>query len=413
MAGRRQNIDGTGNSLNNHIEGNFGNNVMNGLAGNDMLEVGPGEDTLVGGIGSDEFRFTDSKLDGVDVIADFSGLPGGDVIDVSGVLVGYVPGVSKVDEFLKTSTANGSTTIQLDRDGTGGVFGFVDAAVLQGVSTDLDGLLANGSILNIGTAATKATVLGAGSDVYSTGFISELVFGLGGNDSLTGGGGSDTLDGGAGKDGMNGLLGSDTFVVDNLGDVIQDSGGFDDRVIASISIDLGKDSLYGGVEHATLAGIAALNATGDEINNMLIGNAGANKLDGKAGRDTLIGGAGNDIYLVDDLNDVVIENPGEGIDTVVSSVSGFALGANIENLMLASGVFAGNGNALANVITGNADSNSLDGGNGNDTLIGNDGTDILSGAAGADLMIGGKGGDIYVVNDVGDKIVDKGPAADV
>ena len=35
-----------------------------------------------------------------------------------------------------------------------------------------------------------------------------------------------------------------------------------------------------GVEHATLAGIAALSAFGNGGANMLIGNAAANKLDG-------------------------------------------------------------------------------------------------------------------------------------
>jgi hypothetical protein len=52
-----------------------------------------------------------------------------------------------VNEFLRASTANGSTTIQVDRDGAVGGENFVDMAILQGVSTGIDGLLANGSLM--------------------------------------------------------------------------------------------------------------------------------------------------------------------------------------------------------------------------------------------------------------------------
>jgi Ca2+-binding RTX toxin-like protein len=60
------NIDGTGNSLNNHLVGNEGNNRLNGLAGNDtllggmgndILTGGAGHDTLTGGSGDDQFVF--------------------------------------------------------------------------------------------------------------------------------------------------------------------------------------------------------------------------------------------------------------------------------------------------------------------------------------------------------------------
>ena len=47
------NINGTGNELNNVIDGNTGNNVLNGNAGNDHLNGGAGNDYLNGGLGSD------------------------------------------------------------------------------------------------------------------------------------------------------------------------------------------------------------------------------------------------------------------------------------------------------------------------------------------------------------------------
>ena len=45
------------------------------------------------------------------------------------------------------------------------------------------------------------------------------------------------------------------------------------------------------------------------------------------------GGTGNDLYYVNRVEDVVIENANEGIDTVRSDVS-YTLGDHVENLEL-------------------------------------------------------------------------------
>ena len=47
------NIDGTGNALNNYINGNDGTNVLSGAGGDDWLSGGAGDDTLAGGSGND------------------------------------------------------------------------------------------------------------------------------------------------------------------------------------------------------------------------------------------------------------------------------------------------------------------------------------------------------------------------
>jgi hypothetical protein len=95
---------------------------------------------------------------------------------------------------------------------------------------------------------------------------------------------------------------------------------------------------------------------------------------------------------VDDPGDSVVENSGEGTDTVTSTLASYALPANVENLNLGShygdtSPLNGTGNGLANTLRGNSGSNLLDGGAGNDTLIGGNGNDRLTGGTGNDTFV--------------------------
>ena len=225
---------------------------------------------------------------------------------------------------------------------------------------------------------------------YSTTGVS--LTGTSGNDTLTGGAGNDILDGKAGIDTMIGGTGNDTYYVDNTKDVVTEleKEGID-TVISSVTY-----TLTDYVENLTLTGKSNINGTGNDLDNIIIGNSGANTLtgnagndtlDGKAGADRLIGGTGDDIYYVDNVKDVVIEEENEGIDTVYSSVT-YTLTDHVENLIL-SGTKAinGTGNALDNLIIGNTGNNILKGGEGNDTLYGGLGNDTLYGGAGSDKFV--------------------------
>ena len=111
------------------------------------------------------------------------------------------------------------------------------------------------------------------------------------------------LDGGAGADTMAGGAGNDTYIVDNARRRRDRSGQAGvDTVRSSLGWTLGAN-----VENLALTGAAAINGTGNGLDNIILGNTAANvltggagndTLDGGLGADTLIGGAGNDTYVL-------------------------------------------------------------------------------------------------------------------
>jgi beta-glucanase (GH16 family) len=89
------------------------------------------------------------------------------------------------------------------------------------------------------------------------------------------------------------------------------------------------------------------------------------------GKHVLSGGAGDDAYRISS-NTIVVENPGEGIDLIISSDS-YKLPDNVESLM--AGGFGAVGNDMSNVIIGHSGANSINGGKGDDLLTGGGGAD--------------------------------------
>jgi Ca2+-binding RTX toxin-like protein len=266
-----------------------------------------------------------------------------------------------------------------------------------------------------------ATIYGTAAAEMLNGTVdTDVLSGLGGDDFIYGFAGDDRLDGGAGRDHLYGGLGNDTYIVDNAGDVVTENAGEGtDLVNVLISYGLGAN-----LENLTLSGYAAINGTGNTLDNILRGNNSANLLDGGSGNDTLMGNSGNDIliggsgndklnggtgadtltggtgndhYYVDSPLDAVTEKPGEGIDAVSSTIS-YALGANIERLVLSgSANVNGFGNSLDNQITGNSGDNLIDGGAGRDLIHGGDGNDFITSYAGSDndILYGDAGADVF------------------
>ena len=130
---------------------------------------------------------------------------------------------------------------------------------------------------------------GLGNDTISGGDGIGFLFGDAGNDTITGGIDADVIDGGTGADTMTGGAGNDIFVVDNVGDVVNESGltNGTDYVFSSVSTSL-TGTAY-AVDHGTLTGTANIDLAGNSLANRLTGNSGNNVLDGADGNDTLNG----------------------------------------------------------------------------------------------------------------------------
>ncbi|QXE23195.1 putative rhizobiocin/RTX toxin and hemolysin-type calcium binding protein [Richelia sinica FACHB-800] len=381
----------TGNSVANRITGNANNNTLDG---------GAGSDTLTGGTGNDTYRVDSSG----DVIVEASS--GGTDIVISTVSITSL--AANVENLTLTGTAvtgtgnslsnyitgnasnnilDGSTgTADTLEGGTGNDTYIIDTttdviveASGEGTDTVQAGSLTNGvtfSLLALSANVENITLTGT-ANINATGNAADNL--------LLGNTGINTLDGGAGNDTMRGGSGNDTYVVDSVGDLVEEfTGQGTDTVRSSISFDISSLSNF---ENITLIGSGALSATGNSSNNYLTGNTGNNTLVGGLGNDTLdalttsgsdslVGGTGNDYYRVN-TSETVVEASGEGTDTVeAANITTYVLAANVENLILGSAAINGTGNSIENRITGNSLANTINGGVAKDTLDGGGGNDI-------------------------------------
>ncbi|MFQ2263929.1 DUF5801 repeats-in-toxin domain-containing protein, partial [Aeromonas dhakensis] len=119
-----------GESGNDTLIGGIGNDILQGGDGNDLLIGGLGSDTMTGGAGSDTFKWIAGDADGsTDTITDFTlGNPsnGGDVLDLSDLLVGVPSGFNNNDlatvlnNYLQFDTTTNKLTIDTNGSASGG-----------------------------------------------------------------------------------------------------------------------------------------------------------------------------------------------------------------------------------------------------------------------------------------------------
>lgn len=391
----------TGTSFADRIDGGGGDDVLRGGGGDDVYVISP--DGVVnellpkiieladGGIDRVESAFTATLAANVENLV----LTGNRAIDGTGNALDNAITGNDADNVI-----DGGAGADSMRGGLGNDVYVVDGLrdrVIETANAGVDEVrssiswMLGANVENL-TLTGTATIDGTGNDVANV---------------ITGNAAANLIDGRGGADTMAGGSGNDTYVVDDTGDVVVEtaSAGID-TVRAAITY-----TLTANVENLMLLGTAALNGTGNALDNTIVGNAADNVLDGGVGVDVLRGGLGNDTYVVDSATDKVIEAASAGIDTVLSSVR-WTLGGNVENLVLTgSAAINGTGNALDNSMTGNVADNVLAGGDGNDRLFGAGGNDRLDGGSGNDLLDGGTGAD-YLTGGAGDDILVGGDGAD-
>ncbi|MDB5746972.1 MAG: Hemolysin-type calcium-binding region [Massilia sp.] len=347
FSGLTGNFTGTGNASANTITGGNGNDTLDGAGGSDTLIGRLGDDTYIVSESGD--RVTELANEGIDLIRTALGSR---TMDLNVEMMEY--------------TGTGNFT------GTGNA---IDNSITGGLGND---------VLDGGSGGSDQLV---GLDGHDT------LRGQSGNDALEGGLGNDYLDGGAGNDEMIGGSGNDTYVVNTRLDVVNELGGEGDDIVRT---SLTSYTLGDNVENLSFTGSASFSGTGNALANRLEGGAGSanDTLDGGAGVDWMAGGRGNDTYVVDEAFDAIVELPGQGTDTVRTTLATFVLEADLENLtFIGSGQFVGTGNDAANTILGGA------------------GDDVLDGGLGVDRMTGGAGNDVYLVDNVGDLITESTGAA--
>ena len=318
------------------LRGDQGNDQLYGEAGNDQLNGGADNDYLVGGAGDDSYL--ELGL-GQDRILDSVGLDSlyfaGDILSGQ-VTLARVNADLRIGFAGRDDSVS---LLEWFKQPNNSIEGFFSADGSQWNATDIAAAfnrVARQRLQVVGSARDDLLYGGAGQDTLHGNAGSDLLDGGAGADSLGGRFGDDTyiadasdsitelagegvdtlvwtgstaivlqddlenlvlaesagykatgntadnrivgnsqgnqLDGGTGADLLEGGLNSDTYYVDNPGDLVieQANEGSSDWVYASINYALTQN-----VENLALTGSAAINGTGNDLNNYLAGNDAA------------------------------------------------------------------------------------------------------------------------------------------
>lgn len=186
-------IDLTSSITNQSVEGGKGNDTLNGGSGNDSLYGGDGNDSLTGGFGND---FIDGG-GGNDTLIGWVG-----VDTMIGGLGNDIYFVENTGDIVTENLNAGTDT--------------VSSRLAYTLPVNVENLTLTGTSVINGTGNYLNNVITGNS-------AANQLNGQAGNDTLNGGDGDDMLTGWSGADVMIGGLGNDTYLVENVGDVVTEN----------------------------------------------------------------------------------------------------------------------------------------------------------------------------------------------
>jgi Ca2+-binding RTX toxin-like protein len=371
---------GSGNSL---VEGDDGNDVLRGSGITDVLNGGAdadtlagnaGNDILTGGSGNDIFQF--GQADAHDTITDFVS---GDIVQVDGYT--SPQSITQVgSDVLVTFSSSDQITFQNTNIAT------VSAGLVYGVGTN-------------------DTLTGGAEDDFLRGFGgNDTLTGNGGNDTLIGDSGADTISGGAGNDrlysgGPSPLIGSGLSPIFDRGSEVDTLSGGD-----------GNDIITAGYGDNVDGGADAAGPEGDILYiSFLAANQGVT-LDASLDTQVIGGGTITGIETfawIEGSNfadQLKLNDPGADTYSEFTKVYGMGGNDNIVAGYFTDWMDGGDGD---DILDGRNSQymNQIDGGAGNDTITANpnllftvlnggDGNDTITGAT---KIHGGAGDDIIHV----------------
>ena len=290
-------------SNNDYLDGGAGDDTLDGGSGDDTLIGGAGDDYLVGGEGNDILNGWDGEF--------YDYLEGGTGDDTY-----YIDGEYDAE-------VNNIEAVFIDQGGSCDLgSGDIDyTAYLKTEYLISDNVWENddeGYDVVYSRVSVSLPWIGNIEAVYLVGDDDADIVGNDYDNLLQGNNGNNILDGGWGADTLIGGLGDDVYIIDDSADVIEE---------AELA---GRDTVFSFVEDYQLGdnlenlylGTGTLNGSGNDLDNLILGNSDNNIIDAQAGNDriraaegddTVYGGLGDDtyVYYTGDGNDVIFDAGGQ------------------------------------------------------------------------------------------------------